>query len=281
MHKFSPQYPHPKITFSVIIPTFNSAETIIQCIESVRNQTIPALEIIVIDDCSDDKTAELILKMAEEEPRIILLRNEINLGPASARNRGLDVAKGSHVAFLDSDDFWLPSHLKIAHDLLMTDSQHQVVSHRPYSVSEASQWAAHQDAPRTRDLSLLSMILFQGDFSTISVVAPTSLVISAGGFNASRRYAEDLELFLKMRLKCRRWIAVLAPRTAVVGKHFFASKKGLSARHFKMFIGSQLAISNALNGTWMALLLPTFWVWFSLKYLRRLIMIYGRSIESK
>jgi glycosyltransferase involved in cell wall biosynthesis len=92
---------------SVIIPTFNRVHTLPRALDSVRAQTHPADEIIVVDDGSDDDTARL---MAEEYPDCRYLRQP-NRGVSSARNLGIEKAHGEWIALLDSDDAWLPGKL--------------------------------------------------------------------------------------------------------------------------------------------------------------------------
>jgi glycosyltransferase involved in cell wall biosynthesis len=94
---------------SVIMPTFNRADTIRRAIRSVRAQTFTNWELIVVDDGSTDNTAALIEGC---DPRLKLIRQE-NRGTAGARNAGLSASAGSYIAFLDSDDEWLPHHLEL------------------------------------------------------------------------------------------------------------------------------------------------------------------------
>ena len=86
---------------SVIIPAYNASKTIDRCLKSVLNQTLKEIEVIVINDCSKDDT----LKKLKKYKNIILLDNEKNLGPAGSRNRGLDIARGKYIGFVDSDDY--------------------------------------------------------------------------------------------------------------------------------------------------------------------------------
>lgn len=89
---------------SVIIPAYNCATTIRQAIESALQQDV-LLEIIVIDDQSTDGL-DVIMQEYEENPHVIYLKNEENSGPSATRNRGVREARGSYIAFLDSDDYW-------------------------------------------------------------------------------------------------------------------------------------------------------------------------------
>lgn len=91
---------------SVIMPAFNMQKFIEEAIRSVINQTFTDWELLVIDDCSDDSTCSIVERLAAEDERITLIKNENNIGVAAARNRGLDLCRGSYVAFLDSDDVW-------------------------------------------------------------------------------------------------------------------------------------------------------------------------------
>lgn len=89
---------------SVIIPSYNRAETIFQAIKSIQTQTIENIEIIVSDDASSDATLEIVKYISLHDKRIVIVESEINQGPAGAKNLGLDVATGRYIAFLDSDD---------------------------------------------------------------------------------------------------------------------------------------------------------------------------------
>ena len=89
---------------SVIMPVYNGEKYIAQAVQSVYAQNIP-LELIVIDDGSVDGTREVLIPW-ENRPDFVYIKNERNLGAAGSRNRGVSVAKGRYVAFLDADDWW-------------------------------------------------------------------------------------------------------------------------------------------------------------------------------
>ena len=94
----------PKV--SIIMPAYNAEKTVVQAINSVTGQTFRDFELIVIDDCSKDNTLSVIKKLAKEDERIVLLRNEKNSGVSQTRNYGISMAQGELIAFLDSDDMW-------------------------------------------------------------------------------------------------------------------------------------------------------------------------------
>src|SRR5215470_17639731 len=95
---------------SIIVPTYNRGETIRAAIASVQRQTYQDWELIVVDDGSTDGTASLIER---SDPRLVLIRQE-NRGVNAARNAAMLRARGQYIAFLDSDDEWLPHHLELS-----------------------------------------------------------------------------------------------------------------------------------------------------------------------
>ncbi|MCS0627729.1 glycosyltransferase family 2 protein [Telluria mixta] len=96
---------------TVVIPTFNRKELIFQALDSVAKQTCLPLEVIVVDDCSSDGTVEA-LRAAHFPFPVLVVAQATNQGPAAARNAGILKASGRYVAFLDSDDVWLPEKLE-------------------------------------------------------------------------------------------------------------------------------------------------------------------------
>ncbi len=91
------------VDISVIIPAYNAAKTIARCLDSVLQQQ-PRIEIIVIDDCSTDDTFETCREHQANFDNIRIVRNETNIGQGLSRNKGIELAKGEYLAFVDSDD---------------------------------------------------------------------------------------------------------------------------------------------------------------------------------
>lgn len=92
----------PKV--SVLMPMYNSEKSVTFSIDAVLNQTLQDVEIIVVDDCSPDNEYELCREKYKNDDRVVLIKQEINQGPAAARNKALTVAKGDYITYLDSDD---------------------------------------------------------------------------------------------------------------------------------------------------------------------------------
>lgn len=95
---------------SIIMPSYNTAEYIGESIECVLKQTYANWELIIVDDCSDDNTDEVVTRFGDA--RIKYFKNEKNSGAAVSRNKALREAKGKWIAFLDSDDLWMPEKLE-------------------------------------------------------------------------------------------------------------------------------------------------------------------------
>lgn len=96
---------------SIIMPSYNTAKYIAETIESVQEQSYTNWELIIVDDCSKDNTDAVVEKYLSDK-RIIYIKNEQNSGAAICRNRALQMAKGKWIAFLDSDDVWVPQKLE-------------------------------------------------------------------------------------------------------------------------------------------------------------------------
>lgn len=96
---------------SVVIPYFNRAHTIRRALDSVMVQAYSPFEVVIVDDASSD-SLEDALQDFREDPRIRTIRHEINKGVSAARNTGISNSRGDYVAFLDSDDYWLPAKLE-------------------------------------------------------------------------------------------------------------------------------------------------------------------------
>ena len=115
---------------SIIMAAYNAEKTIVQAVESVLNQTYPHFELLVVNDCSTDRTVELVKGIAERDKRVRLISNQKNSGVSYTRKHGLDEARGEWIAILDSDDAWAPEKLekqivlqeKMNADLLFTGS---------------------------------------------------------------------------------------------------------------------------------------------------------------
>jgi len=101
-----------QVVTSIITPSHNSTQFISATIQSVLNQSTSDWELIIVDDCSSDNSVEVVQSFVERDSRIKLIQLSENSGAAVARNRAIEAAQGRYIAFLDSDDLWLPDKLE-------------------------------------------------------------------------------------------------------------------------------------------------------------------------
>lgn len=187
---------------SVIIPTYNRGKFIKKAIESVLSQTYRNYEIIVVDDGSTDKTGE-VLKEFHGRSEIIYLYKE-NGGVSSARNMGIKKAKGDYIAFLDSDDTWMPQKL---------ERQIEYISDNPEKVMVGTEFVIYDDSGNKLGKSGLTDE-FPADKNELLVyllskppLLPSTLMIKkevfdiVGGFDEDLSTAVDLDFNIRAALK--------------------------------------------------------------------------------
>jgi len=109
--------------FSIIIPLYNREKTISRAIESLLNQTFSDFELIIVDDCSIDESAKIVQKFQLQDSRIKYLKNELNQERCISRNRGIQMATGKYICFLDSDDYHLPNHLETFYTKILEEKE--------------------------------------------------------------------------------------------------------------------------------------------------------------
>lgn len=107
---------------SVVMPCFNAERYLEQAVRSVMDQTLRAVELIVVDDGSSDESPQIVARLQAEFGDRIVHASQANAGPYAARNHGLRRARGSFVAFLDADDWWAPDCLDKLHAALLADA---------------------------------------------------------------------------------------------------------------------------------------------------------------
>lgn len=181
------------MSISVIVPVFNRELTIARCLQSVINQIVAVDEIIVVDDGSDDGTAEIVKSYQRDYPNIKLVE-KLNGGVASARNAGIRVATGEWILFLDSDDVWVPK--KIQNFLQSVQKFPQVEF---WHTNRAQQLHGVIDGGRTVPASSMQDKEFLYSYwviKTSTVGVSRSLIDSIGkAFDESLRTCEDYEFF--------------------------------------------------------------------------------------
>lgn len=181
-------------TVSIIIPVYNNGRYIEQCINSVLAQTSSDFEIILIDDCSTDDSHDIIRRYALTHSNISLLRNITNLGPGASRNRGIQMARGKFLAFLDSDDLWEPTKLARQLDLFTRPEISVVYCYTKDLKTGATTFSKNYRGDVTKQILRSSFCV------TSSVIARAYLVKECGGFAEDIWIGEDWSLWLKLAL---------------------------------------------------------------------------------
>jgi len=183
---------------SVIVPAYNTARFIPETLESVFAQTFRDYEVIVINDGSAD-TEELKRALAPYLQQIIYIEQQ-NRGVAGARNTGIRTARGEYVAFLDSDDCYLPLFLEEQLRLLQQQPPADLVYANATVFGEriAETATCMEICPSEGPVSLESLLVDRCTVVTSTVVARRQALIDAGLFDESFREAEDYDLWLRL-----------------------------------------------------------------------------------
>jgi len=178
---------------SVVIPTYNRASYLGETIHSAIAQTSQPLEIIVVDDGSTDRTERLVREFKSPIP--IVYYRQTNQGVAAARNRGVEIAKGSWIAFLDSDDLWDTRKLAIQTEYATRHADTSFV----YSDKELIDELGRPLCKEPGSFDLIELIFDRRPFAHPStVLVRKDMLLKAGGFDPTLRAGEDLELFARL-----------------------------------------------------------------------------------
>jgi glycosyltransferase involved in cell wall biosynthesis len=189
---------------SVVIPCYNAKRYLAGALRSVLSQGWSSLEVIVVDDGSSDGSADLV---AREFPEVVLLRQS-NQGAAAARNLGIRHARGEWIAFLDSDDVWLPGKLKAQWQRIQAEPGARMV------YTAWKEWESECAEPSGEDLASLiegagketwggpsgwiyPQLLLDCVVWTSTVMAQRSLLEEVGPFDPELRLGQDYDLWLR------------------------------------------------------------------------------------
>jgi len=158
--------------FSIIIPAYNSADSVTDTLESCFLQAFEDFEIVVVDDGSKDNTLEVLKSI--KDPRLKIVAQE-NAGPAAARNTGMDNASGDFIAFLDSDDEWYPDFLATASQMLDANAE-QVIYGQIIMDRGVGRYWIKPDRAIGVDESIFDYLYVDGMFiQTSTIVMPAKL----------------------------------------------------------------------------------------------------------
>jgi len=223
---------------SVIIPAYNAASTLGETLHSVMDQTFKDLEILVIDDGSQDSTVAVAKTLQEEDPRIQVF-SYVNGGVSASRNRGIRHAQGRYLSFLDADDLWTTDKLA---------EQFQALQDHPHA-SVAYSWTDNIDSKgilvqagiRTMATGYILSELLQVNLlqNGSNPLIRRFALETVGGFDESLLNADDWDMWLRL---AQRYEFVLVPKAQVLYRRSDSSK---SAKVLRMEQHARRVIDKA------------------------------------
>lgn len=179
---------------SVIIPVFNSEETLRATLDSVIAQTYKNIEIILIDDGSTDSSEEIIRKVKGLNIYPILYFYQENKGVSAARNAGIKKATGKYIAFLDSDDLWVPEKIQTQVGLIEKNPTIDLLAtNKEKDTFKKFLWT---EIKELMPISL-NLMLYKNFLLTSTTMFKRSLVEDIGYFDEQMNYSEDMDYFCR------------------------------------------------------------------------------------
>lgn len=185
---------------SVVIPTFNNEKTIVESVQSVLNQTHKNLEVIVVNDGSNDKTLEMIQNHFGNDSRVHILNN-IHKGISQSLIDGIDASKYNYIARQDGDDVWLPFHLELLLYEFHKNNNLDLVSSKVITDSKAIENLTTFNRNKEKDFfgeSLWTMLAYKNCINHPTVLFKKEAYYKAGGYNPKHNGFEDWELWFRL-----------------------------------------------------------------------------------
>ncbi len=207
---------------SVIIPSYNSSSYIVDAIVSALNQTYDNLEVIVADDASTDNTCEVVNNI--KDPRVKLIVRADNGGAAAARNSATRAAKGRYIAFLDSDDYWMPNKLSVQ----IGKMQEEAISFSYTSfIAKSEKGEVLIDVPEQVDYKRL---LKRNIIGTSTVVYDAGILGKI--YMPALRRAQDFATWLNILRKCDSALGIRQPMTYYIQRKDSGSPRFIIVKWF-------------------------------------------------
>jgi glycosyltransferase involved in cell wall biosynthesis len=223
---------------SVVIPVFNGERFLREAVESVLAQQYSSLEIIVVDDGSTDGTANV----ARSLPETVRYLYQTNQGPAAARNRGIEQAQGSLIAFADADDLWPADKLELQLPYLIKEPAVDIVLGRIQQVLLSE---AQEIAEPAFSVNLGSAIIRKSVFERV------------GLFDETMRYSEDVDWFMRAR-ESGAAIVTIDAVTLLYRQHEENMTRGKSTSELNVLKALKKSLDRRRERTGSASALPSF-----------------------
>ncbi len=205
-----------KPLISIVIPTFNRADELSRCLDSIRLQTLQNFEVLICDDGSTDHTED-VYKQFKKYFNVKYFKLENFGGPARPRNIGIKESSGKYIAFLDSDDWWVPSKLK--ESVLELEKGQDLIYHDLYIINNVEDLKRNKSQlkkVKTRHLkkpTYIDLLLNGTAITNSSVVVRRSLIESIGGFSEDKNLIaiEDFEAWLRCSKESDNFLRINKP----------------------------------------------------------------------
>lgn len=177
---------------SIVMPMHNSADHIVETIESVLAQTYQNFELIAVDDASRDNTLDVVAQIGDPRIRVVALKD--NVGAGHARNAGIEAASGDFLALLDSDDRWYPQ--KLAHQLELMEREGSAMCYTRYDLIDGSGKHIGDSGPLAKHVTYDELLKH-------CIIRTSSLVIDLGALSEkvyfpTIRKRQDFVFFLRL-----------------------------------------------------------------------------------
>ncbi len=182
---------------SVIMSAHNAGQFIGDSIRSILDQTYEDWDLIIINDCSSDDTAQVIGEFSKDNPRIKLINNKENLGPYPSANIGLEYARGEFIARLDADDVSYPLRLEKQVNFLNTHPDTVLVGSGGYVIDSSGHKVRKINAI-SRDSVIRKLMLRVNLFIHSSILARREVLEEMEGYREKFRYVGDYDLYLRL-----------------------------------------------------------------------------------
>jgi len=230
---------------SVIVPVFNGEEFLREAVQSVLAQKYSPIEIVIVDDGSTDDTATV----AKSLPDTVCYLHQTNKGPAGARNRGIEHAQGSLIAFADADDLWPADKLELQLPFLIGDPTIEIVIGRIQQVrlskTEDGQTQAEEFAEPAFSVNLGSAVIRRHVFERV------------GLFDETMRYSEDVDWFMRAREGSAAIVTIDAV-TLLYRQHEQNMTRGKSTSELNVLKALKRSLDRRREQTGVASALPSF-----------------------
>ncbi|MFM8452412.1 MAG: glycosyltransferase family 2 protein [Acidimicrobiaceae bacterium] len=258
---------------TAIIPAFRSEKVVLRAIESVLSQSSPVDEIIVVDDASDDGTAQVVRDFAIAHSQIRLVVNNQNLGPGQSRNAAWNLVTSEYLAFLDADDTWHPKKIELQREWFRVNPS-EVICGTQHCIVNANEMQS--DSEQTSQFTIKDL-LQRNRFTTPSVMLRRDIPLR---FDPKLRLSEDYLLWMEIASEFGHVNRINKPLTILHKPEFGAY--GLSSKIRAMYFGEikALTILNQKGHIGLVILIRSY-IWSTLKLARRLPLALFRKLSWK